>query len=490
MAAQGQRLRLESPHEFGGQRGAIAVSLVMVVRSRRTSMFAGVLLSVSVVLLSVLVDGSRPASANPLTGVSDVAVGSLHSCALTTGGSVKCWGDNGWGQLGNGTTASSSVPVDVVGLTSGVGAIAVGTTHTCALTTAGGIRCWGLNGHGQLGNGTTVLSSTPVDVVGLTSGVVAIGAGEHHSCAVTSSGSVKCWGGNGSGELGDGTFFDSLTPVTVTGVATAVTLDSGLGHTCVVTAVGGLLCWGLNASGQLGDGTAGSSGTAVGVSGLAVGAAAVAAGLNHSCTLTSSGGVKCWGDNLFGQLGDGTAIDHLTPADVPGLTTGVSAIAAGIDNSCAIDAAGAVQCWGTPYGATPVVVEGLDSGMTAVAIKVSHACAVTSSGGVKCWGANGVGQLGDGTEISRLMPVAVVELTVKPTPTSTPCPGGICPTPSPVPLCAAEACVALAVINAGGSAVCHSDVDAACEIVEASSFTLAVDVVKAPDAGTFSCNTL
>ncbi|MCH7793324.1 MAG: hypothetical protein IID31_13715, partial [Planctomycetes bacterium] len=268
VAALGQGLRVESPHEFGGQRGALAVSVVIAARSRRTSILAGVLLSVSVVLLSVLVDGSRPISANPLTGVSDVAVGSLHSCALTTAGSVKCWGQNRFGELGDGTTASSSVPVDVLGLTSGVEAIAIGVSHTCALTVGGGVKCWGYNTSGQLGNGTTVDSSTSVDVVGLTSGVVAVGAGEHYSCAVTSSGSVKCWGGNGSGQLGDGTFVGSLTPVPVTGISAAVAVDSGFGHSCAVTGAGGLVCWGDNSSGQLGDATTGSSGTPVGVSGL------------------------------------------------------------------------------------------------------------------------------------------------------------------------------------------------------------------------------
>jgi alpha-tubulin suppressor-like RCC1 family protein len=134
---------------------------------------------------------TSPVDVTGLTsGVSAIALGGDHSCALITGGSVKCWGDNASGQLGNGSTTDRTTPVDVTGLTSGVSAIALGGDHSCALITGGSVKCWGSNSFGQLGNGSTTMSTSPVDVTGLTSGVVAIALGESHSCALTTSGGV------------------------------------------------------------------------------------------------------------------------------------------------------------------------------------------------------------------------------------------------------------------------------------------------------------
>jgi pimeloyl-ACP methyl ester carboxylesterase len=136
------------------------------------------------------------------SGVSAVSAGNYHTCALTQAGGVKCWGNNGFGQLGDGTTTDHTTPLDVVGLSSGVSVVSAGSNHTCALTQSGGVKCWGGNSDGQLGDGTTTARRTPVNVVGLSSGVSAVSASSSHTCAVTQSGGVKCWGYGDNGQLG------------------------------------------------------------------------------------------------------------------------------------------------------------------------------------------------------------------------------------------------------------------------------------------------
>lgn len=240
------------------------------------------------------------------TGVGAMAAGGSHTCALTTAGSVKCWGSNLYGQLGNGTSGEtpSLTPVDVTGLSSGIAAIAAGHYHTCALTTAGRVRCWGWNESGQLGDGTTQNRLIPVDVVGLSSGVTAIAAGLGHTCALTTAAGVQCWGANTWGELGDDSRQDRATPVNVVGLGSGViAIAAGEAHSCALTTAGAVKCWGANSSGQLGDGAYQEQLRPVNAIGLSSGGAAISAGLRHTCALTTSGGVKCWGANWYGQLG-------------------------------------------------------------------------------------------------------------------------------------------------------------------------------------------
>jgi hypothetical protein len=290
---------------------------------------------------------------------------------LTTGGRTKCWGYNHYGELGNGTRAESSVPVNVSGLTTGGAAISVGSNvDVCALTTAGGVKCWGSNYYGGLGNGTWTDSSTPVNVTGLTSGVAQISAGGGTNCAVTSGGGAKCWGYDFDGELGNGLpRVDSSTPVDVSGLTSGVAqISAGGDHTCAVTTAGGAKCWGQDRSGQVGNGFFdGKIAHPVDVTGLTSGVAQISAGSFYTCAVTTGGGVECWGDNGSGQLGDGTTIDSSTPVDVTGLTSGVAQISAGGD----------------------------------------HTCAVTTGGRVECWGDNGYGGLGNGTNRRSLIPTDV-----------------------------------------------------------------------------------
>ena len=341
------------------------------------------------------------------------ANGNGHTCALTTSGAVKCWGNN-W------INGRHLTPVDVVGLDSGVAAVSAGGYHTCALTTSGAVKCWGINWYGQLGinSTTTTAHLTPVDVVGLDSGVAAISAGGYHTCALTTSGAVKCWGANWYGQLGDGTTTDCYTPVDVVGLDSGVAaISAGGGYTCALTTSGAVKCWGWGA-GSL---------TPADKVGLDGGVAAISAGAVHTCALTTSGAVKCWGANYSGELGDGTTTGRYTPVDVVGLDGGVAAISAGGGHTCALTTSGAVKCWGgnsvgqlgdgtTTGRYTPVDVVGLDSGVAAISAGGGdgfHTCALTTSGTVKCWGINQYGQLGDGTTTKRYTPVDVVGLGSK-----------------------------------------------------------------------------
>jgi len=382
------------------------------------------------VLAGVLVVGipaTWPGAASADTGVA-VAAGSGHTCALTTASGLKCWGFNAYGQLGDGTTTNRTTPADVTGLATGVAGLATGEGHTCAVTTAGGVKCWGRNFLGQVGDGTTTQRITPVDVSGLPAAVAAVDGGALHTCALSTAGGVKCWGYNGMGQLGADTTelcdFSpcSTAPVDVIGVGSSAAVAAGGYHTCALTTAGGVKCWGDNSFGQLGDGQncGWQCSTPVDVSGLTSGVAAIgAAGGDHTCALTMAGGVKCWGDNSYGQLGDGTTTQRTTPVEVSGLASGIAAVVAGYNQTCAVTAAGAVTCWGwNECGQlgdgtitdrhTPVDVVSLGSGAAAVSTGFRHTCALTMAGGVKCWGHNSFGELGDGTTTWRPTPVNVV----------------------------------------------------------------------------------
>ena len=362
-----------------------------------------------------------------LTGVTAIAAGGKHSLALKDDGTLWTWGSNTYGQLGDGTTTQRNTPVQVLGSLTGVEAIAAGAQHSLALKGDGTLWTWGSNAYGQLGDGTNTDRSTPVQVSGLT-GVTAIAAGDYHSLALKSDGTVWAWGQNGEGQLGDGTNMDRSTPVQVlneykpdylTGVEA---IAAGGQHSLALKSDGTVRVWGSNTYGQLGNNTNTSKNTPVQVAGSLNSVTAISAGDSQSFILKSDGTVWAWGLNDKGQLGDNTTTDKKIPAQVSSLT-GVKAISAGDSHSLALKSDGTVWAWGQNGEGqlgdgtqtdriTPVQTVGENgigylTGVTTIIAENDHSFAIKTDGTLWAWGQNGEGQLGDGTETDRSEPAHI-----------------------------------------------------------------------------------
>lgn len=364
-----------------------------------------------------------PTQVMGLGAVEKIVSGERHTCVLTVSGGVKCWGFNEFGQLGDGATYwASPTPKDVVGLASGVASLSAGRWHTCAITNAGGVKCWGWNQEGQLGDGTTTNSSVPVDVAGLSSGAFAVAAGWEHTCALINGGAVKCWGRNWAGQLGDGTFNDNLTPVSVLGLFSGVTvLATGDSHTCASQGTG-VQCWGRNWDGQLGDGTYEFRSSPVDVLDLSDPIQYISAGADFSCAVNTSGGVKCWGRNSEGQLGDGTRVDRITPVPNTHLASGVMGISSMDQNSCAVLTGGSIKCWGmndsgqagdNTVSRSPTAGSAVNFSDSATYLSAGFAnsCLLANEERAYCWGLNNFGQIGDSSKINKTNPTLVPSLT-------------------------------------------------------------------------------
>jgi alpha-tubulin suppressor-like RCC1 family protein len=382
-----------------------------------------------------------------------VSVGSDFACAVTAAGGVDCWGSANFGELGSNPgklTASGVagwVPAPIVGLTSTVAAVSAGNQSACALTTGGAVMCWGYGGTGDLGNGSTNSSEVPVQVTGLASGAKSVAVGDNYACAVTGAGGVVCWGNNDSGVLGNNSTAGSLLPVQVVGLASGVaSVSTGMVSACAVTAGGAVMCWGDNTYGELGIAPAASpsstpcdlqycSLTPVQVTGLTSGVTSVSVGAGFACALSAEGDVLCWGRNLFGGLGNGSdGASDFMPTKVVGLPGAASAVSATNGwGACAIVSGGDLLCWGDNrndelgngteapsccaaeacavdagsacFGGAPTQVQGLTSGVTSVS---EGGCAVAAGGKIECWGANFSGQLGNNSDTISTVPVPVI----------------------------------------------------------------------------------
>jgi alpha-tubulin suppressor-like RCC1 family protein len=262
-------------------------------------------------------DSSVPVAVSGLSsGVTDIDVGDLFACATTTSGTAYCWGMNLAGQLGSGTSGGlSAVPVAVAlaSVAEISTADAVGS-HACAVTTAGAAYCWGNNGLGQLGHGTTDSgTATPTLVSGLSSGIAHIDAAENHSCALSTGGAVQCWGFNGFGQVGDGTTTMRTTPVGVVGLGSGVaSIDLGAHRSCAVAAAGTASCWGENGPGLNGVTFTTQSNTPIAVVSPDPSIAAITVGERHTCLRAVDGDTYCWGRNMEGELGTMTTIASYT----------------------------------------------------------------------------------------------------------------------------------------------------------------------------------
>ena len=284
-----------------------------------------------------------------------VVAGDEFNCALKTDGTAMCWGLGEKGQRGDGTYNQIALtPVAVQGLTNAI-ALSAGYNHACGLVADGTLRCWGSNAQGQLGNPSTLVGSEVPVAVPNVSGVLAVTAGAFHTCVLLQDHTVRCWGRNDSGQLGDGTYTASFTPVTVTGLSNITAVAGGGSHTCALSADGSIRCWGDGYLGQLGNGSSAPSTTPVQVSGI-TNALEVAAGWAHSCARLSTGALRCWGEGTSGELGDGAMQTATTPVTVSGISTAIGLTAGWYQHSCALLCGAGVRCWGVnPWGSSATV---------------------------------------------------------------------------------------------------------------------------------------
>jgi alpha-tubulin suppressor-like RCC1 family protein len=322
-------------------------------------------------------NSNTPVFVSAVTTATSISAGSYHSCAVLTDGTIKCWGNNSSRQLGDGTATIRTAPVSVIDIptTSGATATSVSTgdNFSCAVLTGGTIKCWGDNYYGQLGDGTTTIRTSPVSVVGIptTSGATAtsISSSGMHSCAVLTDGTIKCWGLNNWAQLGitvpNSTY--RSTPVLVPDISNATSVSTGGSHSCALLSDNSMKCWGNNSEGQVGNDSYDPAAAPLYVSGIAT-ATSISTGEKHSCAMLTGGAIKCWGYNPSGQLGTEFGIASRSPLQVVNQDTStVTSISGGSEHACALLTGGAINCWGlNNYG--QLGISGITSSRTPVSV--------------------------------------------------------------------------------------------------------------------------
>lgn len=352
-----------------------------------------------------------PVAAGKGVQVTALIAGAAHTCALFSDKTMRCWGDNQYGELGDNSTVPSPRPVAVQGLPGAPTVTFTRAVHNCSLMGDGTVECWGMNKYGQLGDGTLTNSDHPLVVKQLTQSVRLLAVGGDHVCVTYQDDTTWCWGQNKYGELGDG----QLTPgsrqaVEVKGLPSPpAQMIAGVWHTCAILKDSSTWCWGHNEEGELGNGTTGiGSPTPVRVKGLPATPTQLAAGNFHTCALEPDGSTWCWGEGKYGQLGNGSIQFSTTPKPVTGLESNPTHLVAGGYHTCATFADGTMWCWGqnnfgqlgngtTTNETRPVQVKGFRPNPTLVTGGGLHTCVAYADATIDCWGLNAVGQGGNGT---------------------------------------------------------------------------------------------
>lgn len=322
---------------------------------------------------------------------TSVSAGHNFACALLAHGTVSCWGNNDYGQLGDGNFLSSATQVPVKGI-SGATQISAGIDSACAVLARGTVKCWGADTFSQLGNGAKANSSTPVSVIGI-SGVRQLSSGYHYRCALLVQGTVKCWGYNDNGQLGNGTYITEKKAVSVTGLKGAIDIVVDEDHACAILARGTVKCWGANKYGQLGNRSRTASRVPVTVKDLGA-VTAIGLGLSNTCGQLRNGTVKCWGYNGDGELGDASTTSSTAPVTVKGIGH-VTSLAVGYFNSCAEVSGGSVSCWGLNSSTVlsqnststpgPAAASLNLSGELQLSIDSGYSCSLLKNQTVECW---------------------------------------------------------------------------------------------------------